>query len=213
MNEIKVALFDMDGTLVDSMPYWAASVVQILEEDHVPYPADIVRILTPLGYIGSARYYINQLGMTDSEETLVQRMQDNAYPKYRDLVQPKPFVKEYLQTLRAQGVRCCVLTASPHLTTDICLQRNGLYNLFEQVWCADDFGLTKDNPEIYRQVAQRLECAAHEIRFFDDNLLAVQTAKAAGLETVGVYDLSSKGDREAIAQIADRYITSFEELL
>ena len=213
MNEIKVALFDMDGTLVDSMPYWARSVIQILEEEGIPYPDDLVRILTPLGYRGSARYYREVLGMNDDEDDLVRRMKANATPLYRDVIRLKPFVRDYIEKLRGEGITCCVLTASPHSSTDVCLQSNGVFDLFEQVWCTDDFGLTKDDPEIYRQAADRLGCDVSVIRFFDDNYLALKTAKDAGLEVYGVYDASSEGDKDAICSMADRYIESFRELL
>ena len=213
MKHMPVAIFDMDGTLIDSMPYWARSVVQILDEEKVPYPDDIVRILTPLGYSSSAKYYIETLGMEAEEDALVARMKANATPMYRDVIQLKPFVREYIEKLRSEGVTCCVLTASPHSSTDVCLKRNGIFDLFTQVWCTDDFGLTKDNPAIYQEAADRLHVDVKDIRFFDDNLVALQTAKKAGMEVIGVHDASSDDDRAAIEATAHRYVTSFQELL
>lgn len=207
------AVFDMDGTLIDSMPYWARSVIQILEEEHIPYPEDITRILTPLGYRGSAKYYIEVLGMQADEDVLVQRMKNNATPMYSSVIRLKPYVREYIEKLRKDGICCCVLTASPHSSTDVCLANNGVYDLFNHVWCTDDFELTKDNPQIYRELAQRLGCNVSDICFYDDNYLALETAKAAGLEVVGVYDASSENDKAAIASIVSRYIHSFRELL
>ena len=213
MKHMPVAIFDMDGTLIDSMPYWARSVVQILDEEKIPYPDDIVRILTPLGYRGSAKYYREVLGMDTDEDALVLRMKANATPMYRDLIQLKPNVREYIEKLRAEGVTCCVLTASPHSSTDVCLQRNGIFDLFAQVWCTDDFGLTKDDPAIYQQAAARLGVDIGDIRFFDDNLVALQTAKKAGMEVVGVHDASSDCDRAAIEALVSCYVTNYSELL
>jgi len=213
MDTKQVYLFDMDGTLVDSMPYWARSVLQILEDADIPYDQEMIRTFTALGYIGTARYYREKLGMAESEENLVRKMKENAIYQYTHNIKTKPFVPEYIRKLVASGIRCCVLTASPHETTDICLKQNGIYDLFEYVWSADDFGINKNNEAIYSMVADKLGCAVTDIRFFDDNLLALQAGKRAGMDLVGVHDAYSADVKDSIQAIVDTYIDSFEELL
>lgn len=206
-------LFDMDGTLVDSMDAWSGVMVQILKEEQIPQPDGLIRTITPLGYRGTAHYYIDCLGLSDTEDHLIARMLDKAVYQYTHHVPAKAGVKEYLLQLKAQGCSCNVLTASPHDTTDVCLQHNGLYDLFDHVWSTDDFGLSKGSPEIYHRAAERLGCTIDDIVFFDDNLLALTAAKKAGLEVVGVYDKFSREDRESIRQLVHRYIDSFSQLL
>lgn len=206
-------LFDMDGTLVRSMDAWASAMTRILDEENISQPEGLIRTITPLGYWGTARFYIHELGLQDSEDHLVQRMLNYAIYEYTHNVPAKPGVAEYVRQLKAQGFHCSVLTASPHETTDVCLKRNGLYDLFDNIWSSDDFGLPKSGSEIYHRAAERLGCTIDDMIFFDDNLLALTAAKNAGLEVVGVHDKFSDNDRKAIMALVDRYIESFTELL
>lgn len=208
----KYCVFDLDGTLVDSMPEWAATMIRILDEEKIEYPEDMVNIITPLGNAGSADLYI-EMGVNSTKEKLIERMQAYAYEAYANRIALKPGVCEFLKKLKNEGHTLAVLTASPHITTDACLKRNGVYDLFENVWSVDDFGLVKSNPEIYLRAAQRLGAQMDEITFFDDNIIALSTAKSAGLECVGVYDSTSDSNTGEIKKIVDRYISSFCELI
>lgn len=206
-------IFDFDGTLFDSMPYWAAAMIRVLEDNGVAYPADVIKIITPLGYQGAARYFREDLGLQMEQEPLIRAMKEAAYPAYRDVIVLKDGVREYLEQLRAQGCRLHVLTASPHLMVDVCLQRNGVYDWFDNVWTCDDFGTTKSDPEIYLSAMSRLASDVTEGVFFDDNIHSVETAKKAGLYCVGCFDESGKGFAQELRDVADRYICSFRELL
>lgn len=208
----KYCVFDMDGTLVDSMDEWANKMLDILKEDGIDYPENIISIITPLGYRSSAELF-KKMGVKGSFDEIVDRMCNYAVDAYANRIIPKKGVPEYLKKLRSQGHLLAVLTASPHYTVDVCLKRNGIYDLFEKVFTVDDFGLVKAQPEIYFETAKALGTDISQITFFDDNLTALKTAKLAGLETIGVYDKASDSDTEEIKATVDRYITSFEELV
>ncbi|MBE6571199.1 MAG: HAD family hydrolase [Ruminococcaceae bacterium] len=208
----KYCVFDLDGTLMDSMGEWANRMLDILKEDGIDYPENIISVITPLGYRGAAELFA-ELGVKGSFDEIVDRMCSYAVDAYTHRIVTKKGVPEYLKKLLSQGHVLAVLTASPHYTVDVCLKRNGIYDLFEKVFTVDDFGLVKAQPEIYFETAKALGTDISQITFFDDNLTAIKAAKKAGLETVGVYDASSDGDTEEIKKSVDRYITSFEELL
>lgn len=209
---MKTYLFDFDGTLMDSMERWGYTVLQVLREQGLQESEGILRTLTPLGYVGSARLY-KEMGAADSVEQMVERMKELAAYEYAHNVYAKAGVKDYLQRLKAEGASLNILTASPHTSVDPCLAHNGMPELFDNIWTVDDFALTKSQPEIYHAAAERLGCGVEEILFFDDNIIALQTAQKAGCVTVGVYDASSAGDTPAIRETVDTYIQSFEELL
>ena len=213
MKVLEHYLFDFDGTLVDSMPTWSRKVLRILEKRGIEYPPDILRILTPLGYIGAVAYFHRVFGVTDPDEVIFAEMDEYAVPRYCDEIPAKPEVAETVRALIARGKRCSVLTASPHKVVDPCLRRNGIYDLFEQVWSCDDFFTTKADPMIYHMAADALGCRVDEISFCDDNINAIRSAKNAGCRTVAVYDASSDGDVEWMKQTADKYVYSFRELL
>ena len=205
-------IFDFDGTLVDSMPYWAQKVLGILDDCGVDYPSDIIKIVTPLGDRGTAEYMRDTLGVPLPLEEIFRQMDAFALVKYRDVIEIKEGVREYLARLRAAGCTLHVLTASPHKMVDPCLTRLGILDWFDNVWSTDDFGMVKSDTAIYRAAVEKIGVDVCDAVFFDDNLTAVQTAAEAGLCTVGVYDPSSEEYIEAIRGAADYYVRTMAEL-
>ena len=206
-------LFDFDGTLVDSMPTYISAMLRILDENKISYDNDIIKTITPLGINGTAEYYINTLGIRKSKEEIVVLMKSYMMEAYYHTIPAKENVVSVLTELKNRGDSLNVLTASPHITLDVCLKRLGIYDLFDNVWSCDDFNTTKANPEIYVMAANRLNKSVNDIWFFDDNLNADMTAKAAGMNVCGVYDESSKEYAEEIKSISDYYLYNFSELL
>lgn len=209
---MKAYLFDFDGTLVDSMPAYAASTTRILDENNVSYGDDIVKIITPLGTLGTAEYF-RSIGVKLSVEEIIEAMKRYMLEDYFYNIPAKSNVIETLKTLKAQGASLNVLTASPHITLDACLKRLGIYDIFDNVWSCDDFATTKADPEIYKMAAERMGERVENVLFLDDNLGADQTAKKAGMKVCGVYDKSSDDYTEQIKAATDFYIYDFSELL
>lgn len=204
-------LFDFDGTLVDSMPTYVSVMLRILDENRVPYGDDIVKIITPLGYKGTAEHFV-KMGLDMPVGEIMAKMHEYAAHEYAHHVQAKAHVGEALRALKARGDSLHVLTASPHAMLDPCLKRLGLYDLFENVWSCDDFGTTKADPEIYRMAAERIGAPIGDIWFLDDNLNADRTAKEAGMLVCGVFDESSREYEDDIRAAANAYIYDFSEL-
>ena len=211
-NIYKNYVFDFDGTLVDSMPYFGDLMIRILEENGISYPEDIIKIITPLGYGGTAEYFIRVLGLPSERDALVRRMLSLAKEDYEKHIPLKAGVEEGLRLLKERGASLNILTASPHDVLDVCLKRLCIYELFDNVWSCEDFGTTKANPDIYRQVAERLSVAPSEYLFVDDNYNAVATAKSAGTIAYGIYDKSGEDFEQALREMADGYLMSLTEL-
>lgn len=209
---MKTFLFDFDGTLVDSMPTYVSSMLRILDENGIAYNSDIIKIITPLGLIGTAKYYM-EMGLDMPMEEIISLMRKYMYEAYVYHIPGKNNVTSVLQKMKAGGASLNVLTASPHVTLDPCLKRLGLFDLFDNVWSCDDFSTTKSDPEIYKMAAQRLGVPVEEVLFLDDNLNADTTAKSAGMKVCGVYDPSSDEYTEQIKAATDYYIDDFSQLL
>lgn len=205
-------LFDFDGTLVDSMPVYGAIMLGILREHNIAHDESVLKITTPLGYAGAARYY-RTLGVSMTEEEIVRTITERAALAYAHRVQAKPHVIETLRALKARGDGLHVLTASPHTMLDPCLARLGVLDLFTNVWSCEDFGTTKADPEIYRMAAARIGRPVQEILFLDDNLGADKTAKEAGMRVCGVYDDFSREYTKEIREVCDAYIDDFSQLM
>lgn len=205
-------LFDFDGTLVDSMPTFVSVMLRILEENNVTYSPDIVKIITPLGYKGTAQYF-QKIGLCMPENEILSLMNEYALEQYKHHIGAKKNVISTLKKLKEAGADLNILTASPHAMLDVCLIRLGIYDLFTNVWSCDDFNTTKANPEIYKMAADKIGKPIDEILFLDDNYNADKTAKESGIKVCGVYDSSSDEYVEDIKSVSDYYIYDFSELI
>ena len=208
-----VYIFDLDGTLVDSMPIAVKIVLEYLDEYGIPCPDYIVKMFPPLGFRGVSEYYANELGVPKTSKEIYEDFQQRLLKAYEGVISLKENVKKTLLTLKEQGVRLNVLTASPHIFTDSCLKRCGVYGLFENVWSIDDFGLTKAQPQIYKEAAKRIGAAVTDCVMVDDNLEVLKIAKAVGMKTIGVYDESSKEYQAEMQSLADDYVVDFADIL
>lgn len=204
-------LFDFDGTLVDSMPYWAQAMMSLPRKYGIPCGEDFIRIITPLGREGTIQY-LSRIGVKGTKEELLRETDDLLRPLYEDVIPLKKGVKECLEALRKDGRGLHILTASPHRWMDPCLKRSGVWDLFDHVWSCEDFGMVKTDPGIYVKAAERIGCGIRDIAFLDDNLGADRAAKESGVYVIGVYDESSSPDEDAMRALTDGYITDFDEL-
>ena len=204
-------LFDFDGTLVDSMPVFVTSMLQILEDTHTPYADDIVKTITPLGLVGTAQYYVS-IGVPLTQEEIMERMKAAMLDAYFHHIPAKEQVIDTLRLLKERGDSLNVLTASPHITLDACLKRLGIFDWFDHVWSCDDFATTKSDPAIYKAAAKKMGVPVDRVLFLDDNLNADRTAKAAGMMVCGVYDASSAEYAEQMKEQTDFYIEDFSQL-
>lgn len=205
-------LFDFDGTLVDSMGVFGGAMLNILDEYNIPYGEDVLKIITPLGYGGTADYFLS-LGIEATKEELMAQMMNEMRDAYLHRITAKEGVTETLRALHARGDSLNILTASPHEVLDPCLKRNGIYHLFEHVWSCDDFFTTKANPEIYRMAAEKMGVTVAEVIFLDDNVNACKTALSAGMRVVGVYDESSADMAEEMMRVTHGYVRDLTALL
>ena len=206
-------LFDFDGTLVDSMPTYVSVMLRILDENNISYGDDIIKIITPLGFLNTAKYFHEKLGLTKSVDEIMKLMVDNATYEYTYNIPAKANVIEVLKELKAKGADLNVLTASPHTSLDPCLKRLGIYDMFTNVWSCDDFNTTKADPEIYRMAAAKMNTDVSQVLFLDDNINADKTAKEAGMKVCAVYDDTSADMVEEMKAVCDMYIYNFTELL
>lgn len=208
----KTFLFDFDGTLVDSMPTFVRVMLKILDDYNIEYSDDIIKIITPMGYLGTAEYFIS-MGLKMESSQLVKIMNDRIRYEYENTILAKEGVEQTLVKMKQLGYSLNVLTASPHLVLDPCLKRIGLFDLFDNVWSCDDFNTTKADPNIYIKVAEKLNKNVKEVNFVDDNINAVKTSMKAGMFGIGIFDQSSVDFIDEFKSFADKYVYNFNELL
>ncbi len=210
---MKTYLFDFDGTLVDSMPAFIKGVTKVLDDNNCKYNEDLIKIITPLGLIGTAKYFLKTFNLNMTLEELALNFKENMLNEYFYNIPAKSGVIAVLKQLKESGASLNILTASTHISLDACLKRLGIFDLFDNVWSCDDFLTTKVDPEIYKKVAKKLGVNINDVLFLDDNINANLTAKSAGMKVCGVYDKSSADYEREMKFNCDYYIYNFNELL
>lgn len=210
MNK-RYAIFDMDGTLVDSMGYWKALGRDYLAGLGVRATAEQLEPIGPMTMLESAAYFMETFGIAGPAQRIVDEMHAVMDSHYRNDVPLKPGVKEYLEELRKQGVRMCVATATAEPLSHACLSRLGADGCFDFILSCETIGVGKTRPDIYHLAAERLGAPPAEIAVFEDALYAVQTAKQAGYYTVGIYEPAYDKDWGRISALADETISDWRK--
>ncbi|MDF2613268.1 MAG: putative hydrolase [Clostridia bacterium] len=209
----KGAIFDLDGTLIDSMAVWKHIGAEFLLSHGITPPEDIEAILKPMSFYQSAQYFMEEHQINYTPEEIMEMVYKQVADKYRETIPLKEAVKEYLTKLRQKEIKMCVATASNKELAAYALKRLGVLHLFDFIITCDELGTGKDEPHIYSEAARLLGIDKRDICVFEDALYCVRTAKSAGFKVVGVYDEAYKMDREELIRRCDHFIMSFKELL
>lgn len=206
--ETKACIFDMDGTLVDSMGYWRTMQRAYLSErgaagEKLDAVMEQARLL-PLHL--STALFIETFHLPQTPEEMTAEMTKLMEIFYREKAALKPGAEDYLKTLKARGARLCIASATAKTLVECCMARLGVLDCFDFIISCTDVGAGKDKPDIFLEAARRLDCAPEETVVFEDSLQAVETAKRAGFGAVGVYDDSNAPVWEKLASLADAAI-------
>lgn len=208
---LQSAIFDMDGTLLDSMGVWETLCSDLLREIGLEPEADLDAKVKPMSAQQGAAYCRKRYNLTQSEDEIVDLIDRRIERFYRREVTPKPGVERMLSLLKMQGVGMYVATATNRGPAEAALRRTGLDIYFQGLMTCADAGSGKESPAIYEMAMRRLRSNKHDTVVFEDSLFAIRTAKAAGFRVAGVYDPSSEADQAEIRALADDYIRSFED--
>ncbi len=208
-SRFKGAIFDMDGTILDSMGCWRSLNAEFLRKRGLEIPEEIrgQEMITHSG--AAAKLYLQkfELGMTFDE--IIREMEDDMRPLYLDVIQPKPGALKLLRDLKAAGLTMCVATLTPQPVAEMALRRHGVLDLFEFVVCGGDTGLRKSSPEFFHHVAGRLNLNARECVVFEDAVYAMRGAHSAGCAVVAIEDATSVPDEAEIREICDIYVDDY----
>lgn len=209
---LQSAIFDMDGTLLDSMPIWQGLGAAMMRDLGFAPDAALEAKLKTLSLRDGVAYCKDYYQLAQTVEELVGLVFDKIHEFYCERVQTKPGVEKFLSLLKMEGVWMYVATATDRHLAEAALRCAGIDGYFRGILTCQEVGQGKDSPEIFERCMRRLRSNKKDTVIFEDALHAIETAKAAGFRVCGVYDDSAREDQEAIRRIADYYITSFEEM-
>lgn len=199
----KYAIFDMDGTLVDSMGYWKSLGREYLASQGITENVnDVLRQTLMITLPEAAELFVNEFGLSVSPEEAHDEMMEIMAEHYRKDIPLKDGVKEYLEKLSLRGVRMCIASNTGKELVEACLIRLGIKKYFEFLLSCEEIGVGKSQPDVYFEAARRLGSEPKDTAVFEDALFAGKTAKNAGFYLVAVYDENARRNWEKLVEIS-----------
>ena len=206
------AIFDMDGTLVDSMPYWQNCGRDYLLSRGITPEEGLWEKLSLMSTDESARYFIERYGLTETPAEIVAGSNHIMYENYRLRIPAKPGVPEYLEKLQQAGVSMSVCSATSIPLVEMTLTRLGLRKYFTHLTSCDEVNKGKDRPDVFELAISRLNARPEECVMYEDSDFGIRTARAIGMRVCGVYDPSCQTDAATVRTWCDRYIEDYRTL-
>lgn len=213
LENIEGAIFDLDGTLLDSSWVWDKVDIKFLGDRGFDVPDDYVEAISPLGAERAAVYTIERFGLDENPDDIVREWIDMAKTEYATEVVCKPHTKEYIKNLHSAGIKMAVATSSDRELFMATLERENILQYFEYIVTVNEVERGKGYPDIYEEAARRLKIAPHNCVVFEDILAGISGAKMGGFKVIAVADEKSVHNINKIKRTADYYIEDFGELL
>ena len=209
---IRGAIFDVDGTLLDSMFIWDTIGEAYLRSIGYQPKENLNETFKNMSLHQAARYYQTEYGVTLSIDEIMDGVNAMLERYYRFEVPLKPGVAELLERLRQSGVKLCIATATDRHLVEAALDRCGVLSCFGEIFTCNEVGHGKDEPDIFEAALRFLGTRREETLVFDDALYAVRTAKEAGFPVAAVYDSHERSQAEVRAR-SDLYLEDLTQLV
>ncbi|MEG6521591.1 HAD family hydrolase [Desulfotomaculum sp. 1211_IL3151] len=210
MIDFQAAIFDLDGTLLDSMGVWEDIDVEFLAKRELSVPDDYINEICALSFQEAAEYTIKLFGLSEEPAAIINEWNDMALSKYSHTVRMKQYAGEYLSKLKARGTKLAVATGLPPVLYIPALRNNGILDLFDVLCSTEEVARGKEFPDIFLYAAERMKVAPENCIVFEDIFPAVCSARQAGMKVYGVYDKSSAAYWESILKTADGVLYDFQ---
>lgn len=203
------AIFDLDGTLLNSMDIWEEINAEFLAKRGLKIPKNYCADICSRSFEEAAQYTIELFHLDESVETIVKEWDMMAEYQYRNNVKLMPYALDYILHLKSLNIKTAVATALPKKLYKPCLENNKLFDLFDAHCSTEEVGRGKKYSDIYWYVAKKLNIPPKNCIVFEDVLPAIKSAKNTGMTVFGVYEKYSKKDEKIIKSIADGYLYDF----
>ncbi len=209
---IKGAIFDVDGTLLDSMEIWEDVAIRYLKSIGVEAEPDLPEVMFTMSLPEGAAYVKEHYRLTRETDEIIQGVLDIIRKYYEETAPLKPGVTKILEELSRKRIPMTVATSNNKEEVEAAFKRLGIASYFSRIFTCEEVGAGKTRPDIYMKAAEYMGTRPEETVIFEDVLHAIRTAKKAGFLAVGLYDEASKADQEEIKKEADWYAKSMEGL-
>ena len=208
----KAFLFDLDGTLVDSMWMWGAIDVEYLGKFGLTCPPDLQKAIEGMSFSETAAYFKKRFALEASLEEIKADWVSMSIEKYRSQVPPKPGTEAFLSWAAKQNIKMAVCTSNGREMVDAVLSSLNLARYFDCIITGCEVAAGKPSPDIYLEAARRMKVSPEECAVFEDVPTGILAGKRAGMEVFAVEDEYSLGMEEEKRALSDFYIRDYREL-
>ncbi|MBQ1371247.1 MAG: HAD family phosphatase [Clostridia bacterium] len=209
---IRGAIFDMDGTLTESMHLWIEIGRRYLEGLGYKVSPEQNHEMTRMLLEPMALYMQDEFGLAKSQEQIIAEINKIVEPGYFEDVAVKPTVVESLEAMQERGIRMCVATATDRHLTEACLKRNGIDRFFSAIFTCGEEHCNKRTSQIYDKARAHLGTSPEETYIFEDTYVSILGAKQSGCRVVALEDRWSEKKRDLIKETADVYVARMGDL-
>ena len=190
--KLKGAIFDMDGTILDSLMFWDMTWPRLGKKylnDGTFHPGkELMKTMQTMLLSDAAAYANKVCNFNSTDEDVAEAIYYELENFYKTVAKPKPGAIEFLEHLKSQGVKLCLASATTKKYVMVALEAHGLLKYFDHVISCSDIGIGKDKPDIYLYALDLLGTTPEDSAVFEDSYVALATAKSIGVHAVGIYD-------------------------
>jgi HAD superfamily hydrolase (TIGR01509 family) len=209
---IKGAVFDVDGTILDSMPIWYNVGNIYLDSLGIAAEQGLSDKLFSLALNDGADYLNERYGLHKTRQLIIKEIGDIVSEFYRNSVPLKKGAGDFLEKLNSAGIRVNIATAGDLRYMKAAFDRLGVSGYFNKFFTCPELNTSKNEPYIYLKASEDFECSASDVYVFEDADSAAKTAKDAGFKVAGVYDEAFEDFQDELKRISDIYITDYNDL-
>lgn len=209
----KAAIFDMDGTLLDSMGVWHGLTVRFLEKRGLNLHDTEIAKFRDMTLEESLPKIVAMFNLPDTIESVFAEFHQMAAEEYLHHIPLKPYAGAYIRKLHNAGIKIAIATSGYKELCQGAMERLGLWDCIDAIALSSEVGVNKSNPDVYLLAAERLGANPADCMVYEDILVGLGGAKKAGMQTTAVADTFNQNDWEEICKAADVAIRSWEELI
>lgn len=213
LKDRKAVLFDLDGTLVDSMWVWRNIDIDFLSAIGQELPADLQKCIEGMSFTETAEYFKKRFSIDDDVEDIKKKWNQMAYDKYTSEVKLKKGAKEFLARLKSDGIRIGIASSNSVTLIEGALKTEGVLEYFDAITTGCEAGAGKPAPDIYLLAAKKVGIAPSECLVFEDIPMGIMAGNSAGMTTVAVEDDYSHGMRKEKERLAKYFIEDYTEIV
>lgn len=213
LSNKKAVIFDLDGTLIDSMWMWKTIDIEYLERYGYELPSDLQGDIEGMSFTETAAYFKNRFHLTETLDEIKTEWNRMAYEKYSHDVPLKSGVLEFLKYLKANNIKTGIATSNSRELVDVALKNLGIEEYFDSLRTSCEVAKGKPSPDIYLLVADDLKVLAEDCLVFEDVVQGIMAGKNANMTVCAVDDEFSKDFEVEKRQVADHFIHTYHELL